>query len=223
MNRSLVLLASVLSLTYGIHNAQALVITGLEAPSGSAVDTLGGGLGRLDVYTIVANNSIANGGTGTPITAFDVSFFGTFANVQNAAFGTNGPSPLRGDVIPFGPGAVAQDTHFLPNLILPGPPIPAPTEGIITVGVPGSGLSDNLISNAVAIAAHDQAAVVAIAQIVFSSGSFSGLSGEGVISIAGNPDPIPVSFQCICPEPSTAVLAVLVLPLFFARQRFRLS
>ena len=38
----------------------------------------------LDVYTIVADNSIATGGTGTNITAFDLSFFGKFAQVQNA-------------------------------------------------------------------------------------------------------------------------------------------
>ena len=78
----------------------------------------------LDVYTIVADNSIGAGGTGTNITAFDISIFGTFAQVQNATFGTNSPSPLRADIAPFGAAAVAQDTHFLPNLVLPGPPIP---------------------------------------------------------------------------------------------------
>ncbi len=203
------LVALFLTLTLGISNTKALIITGTLAPSGSVSDAFGGGLGALDVYTIVADNSIANGGTGTAITAFDLTFNGTFAQVQNAAFGTNIPSPKRADVAPFGAQALAQDTHFLPALLEPGPPIPGPTEGVITNGVPGSGLAYGLTSNQVTISGLDQSDVVAIAQLVVPPGSCQPFSGDALIVIAGNPNPIPVSLFPVCPEPSSALLALL--------------
>ncbi len=209
VKKSIAAVTLFLLLTLCVSSVQALIITGHFAPSGFTSDAFGGGLGALDVYTIVADNSITNGGTGTAITAFDLSFYGTFAQVQNATFGTNIPSPKRADVAPFGAQALAQDTHFLPALLEPGPPIPGPTEGVITNGVPGSGLAYGLTSNQVAIAGPDQSDWIAIAQIVVPAGTIPVGTFDGSIAIGGNSTPIPVAGTIPAPEPAAALLAML--------------
>ncbi len=217
--KKLVALAIVATLVLGVSSANALIITGNLTPSGQVNDAFGGGLGVLDVYTIVADNTVANGGTGTPVTAMDLTFDGIFAQVQNATFGTNTPSPKQSDVAAFGPDALAQDTHFLPTLVEPGPPIPPPTEGIITNGAPGSGLASGLLSSQVAIGGLDQAEAVAIAQIVVQAGTVPAGTFQGTIAIAGNSTPIPVAGVIGVPEPGTIALAGLSLVGFLANRR----
>ncbi len=202
---SIVIVSLALSLFMAVSCAYAWRLTG--AHSGRTYDAFNGGLGALDVWTIVADNSIANGGTGAPIIGFDLTFWGEFVQFQDGSFGTNIPTPRNSDIVRFDAQALAQDTHFLPDLVEFGPPIPPPTEGVLSFGYPGSGLASGLTSNQVAIATHDQAAVVAIAQLVVLSGTYpvTTFDKEGTITVAGDLGPIVLTF----PEPSSALLAML--------------
>ena len=182
--------ALLLALVANSPRAQALIISGADFPadqvvvSGTFTGIPAGTV--LDRYLITANSeSAAN------LTAFELSFLGTFAQVQNASFGTNIASPQRADIVAFPAAALTEDTHFLPNLTLPGAPEPPPTEGVIGLGNPGTGFANNLTSNKVAIAGPSQAPVVVLAQILMMQGAMGSFSGE--IAVAGDPNPVPIS------------------------------
>ena len=197
------------------------VVTGQRSPAFQVPDALGNlGGGMLDVYHIYLQSCFFN----LDVTGFDITFAGEFAQVQTDMFGSHLPTPFRSDLEGFDPALIAQDTHFVPEIIEAGPPIPPATEGTITppLGFSGSGLGQDLVSHQVAIAGSDQAPTVLVAQIVFPAGTVNG-TFQGVFAVTGNGSAVFVSGTFGVPEPSTAVLAVLVLPLFFARQRFRLS
>ena len=121
-------------------NAHALSITGndllllVQAP-----DTLGGGLGGLlDVYTIVADNSVENGGSGTAITAFDLSFL-WYISATHKMLRFRYQHSLRHSVLlmlaPFRSGSRRLKRHPLPASFDSAwsSDSSAPTEGVITV------------------------------------------------------------------------------------------
>ena len=183
-------LALITALVAAVPSTHALIITGTATPA-STVSVSGTFSGipagtMLDRYLITADSE-----TAANLTAFELTFTGTFAQVQNASFGTNTPSPLATDVGGFPAAALAEDTHFIPNLTLPGAPEPPPTEGIISLGNPGSGFSNDLLSHKVAIAGPSQSPVVVLAQILMMQGATGSFSGA--IAVAGNPNPIAVS------------------------------
>ncbi len=175
---------------FAANSAQAQSVS-VSGPV-SVADTLGNIGNNLDQYQIFLNSD-----SGANVTAFELTVTGSLAQAQNFSFGNHVPSPLLADVTPFGAGAIAQDSHIVPGLVIPGAPIPPPTEGLITpdVGAPGSGFGSDLMTNPVAVAGPDQAPSVNALQIVLDPGTFAILTGE--FAIAGNSDPFVFDEVCI--------------------------
>jgi hypothetical protein len=165
----------------------------------------------LDVYEIVVNSE-----TDANVTAMDLDFFGDFAQVQGASFGSNTPSPLRSNLEGFPPSAFEQDTHLIPSLTIPAGSVPS--EPALTLGNAGSGFSSGLESDPVGIAGNEQAPSVLVAQIVMLAGAMGSFSGG--VAVEGITSEIPVQGRIGVPEPGTFLLGCMgIVGIMVSRRR----